>query len=434
MRLPATDFDQFIRHSNEFKFPVAAFHHAHEAWLVPELLKKTYGGTPSIAIFSRNANYKLEAYQGTQYAGAILESYNITPLYKSDHPVTDSRRVLSQAAQAHHFGLSAAAALNAVTSKAAEALGLSHRIGYVREGWDADLVLWNTNPLRLGATPVQVLIDGVVQLHKPSTPAPTFGKDAAPAPPPPRSGNYTAEISQMKREGVKSITFDVDPAPLPRKLVHSASFHNVSKVYMRDTGAATGIKVLEIPSSDTSQETSTVLISDGRISCVGTATSCPSSAANSINLNGGVMLPGLTAFQAAASYSGTLGLGDIASEGSASKGQLLKRGVDGGDVHAAAARSSRPDSTVPRAADGLQFGSRDLANAHASGVTSAVVFPVTKATGEQLPAGLSVQFDTGAKSVAESEAIRQAEVALHFSFTHSSKGAFNSAESPTFRH
>jgi hypothetical protein len=28
--------------TNEFEFPLAAFHHASEAWLVPDLLKKTY--------------------------------------------------------------------------------------------------------------------------------------------------------------------------------------------------------------------------------------------------------------------------------------------------------------------------------------------------------------------------------------------------------
>jgi hypothetical protein len=29
--------------TNEFEFSLAAFHHAHEAYLVPELLKKAYG-------------------------------------------------------------------------------------------------------------------------------------------------------------------------------------------------------------------------------------------------------------------------------------------------------------------------------------------------------------------------------------------------------
>lgn len=29
--------------TNEFKFSLAAVHHAHEAYLVPEVLKKAYG-------------------------------------------------------------------------------------------------------------------------------------------------------------------------------------------------------------------------------------------------------------------------------------------------------------------------------------------------------------------------------------------------------
>ena len=30
--------------SNEFQFPVAAFHHAMETYLVPDVLKRAYGG------------------------------------------------------------------------------------------------------------------------------------------------------------------------------------------------------------------------------------------------------------------------------------------------------------------------------------------------------------------------------------------------------
>jgi hypothetical protein len=39
----AVDIDNFVRLTNEFQFPVAAFHHAHEAWLVPDVLKRAYG-------------------------------------------------------------------------------------------------------------------------------------------------------------------------------------------------------------------------------------------------------------------------------------------------------------------------------------------------------------------------------------------------------
>lgn len=30
-------------------------------------------------------------------------------------------------------------------------------------GWDADLVIWDSHPLNLGATPTQVIIDGIPQ-------------------------------------------------------------------------------------------------------------------------------------------------------------------------------------------------------------------------------------------------------------------------------
>ena len=37
--------------SNEFKFAISAFHHAAEAYLLPNLLKKMYGAPPALAIF-----------------------------------------------------------------------------------------------------------------------------------------------------------------------------------------------------------------------------------------------------------------------------------------------------------------------------------------------------------------------------------------------
>jgi hypothetical protein len=56
----ATDFESFIGHTNEFNFSVRAFHHAHQAYLVPEVLKRAYGGrTPAVALFAENMNYKV---------------------------------------------------------------------------------------------------------------------------------------------------------------------------------------------------------------------------------------------------------------------------------------------------------------------------------------------------------------------------------------
>ena len=61
-------------------------------------------------------------------------------------------------------GLSPQLALASVTSVPASAAGLSHRIGILREGADADVVLWDSHPLQLGATSRKVWIDGILQV------------------------------------------------------------------------------------------------------------------------------------------------------------------------------------------------------------------------------------------------------------------------------
>jgi imidazolonepropionase-like amidohydrolase len=203
------DFSTYVAHTNEFKFPLAAFHHAHEAYLVPDLLKKVYGGTPAVALFSLNANYKTEAYFGSPFASTILARHNITTHMKSDHPVTDSRRLMSQVSQNHHFGLSAGRSLRGVTSSAAKTLGLDHRLGQVKAGFDADMVLWDRNPLSLGANPVEVIIDGTRQeLKKDDSVVEAMKSTLSPRSSFPSQGKYSSEIKRVMEEGPEIIAWE----------------------------------------------------------------------------------------------------------------------------------------------------------------------------------------------------------------------------------
>ena len=89
----------FHQLTNEFKFSIAAFHHGHETYLVPDLLKKAYGspllsclniiiltfiigGPPAIALFATNARYKREAYRGSEFAPAILADNDLKVVMK----------------------------------------------------------------------------------------------------------------------------------------------------------------------------------------------------------------------------------------------------------------------------------------------------------------------------------------------------------------
>ena len=90
----------------------------------------------------------------------------LTNNYTTD-PVLNSRYLLHEAQQAHYYGLSTDLALASVTSTPATAGGMAHRIGMLQLGADADVVLWDSHPLQLGATPKQVWIDGIQQLEHP---------------------------------------------------------------------------------------------------------------------------------------------------------------------------------------------------------------------------------------------------------------------------
>ncbi|CDW98570.1 hypothetical protein [Sporisorium scitamineum] len=407
------DFESFIRHSNEFQFPVAAFHHAHESYLIPDLLKQTYGNvTPAIAIFSTNANYKLESYFGTPFAGAILAPHNITPIYKSDHPVTDSRRILNQAAQAHHFGLDETEALRSVISAPAERLGLDHRLGYIREEWDADVVVRNTHPLRIGATPVEVVIDGVPQLGRdapiPSPDLPEGGdqvkKDtsSAAAPPAPKAGNFKTDIEQVKTSYSEIITFDKLAFPSAKQPTQNCTvFTNVSQRFFRRRG--------RVSSQTFAPSGGQIVVAGGKVLCSGetcSASLCLSSTVNIIDAQGGVILPGIT------SYGSNLGLTDIVSEPEASDGYTLDP-VTSSNTIPQTAEYLRSWPTV-RAVDGLQWGGHDLVRARASGVTRGIVFPQS----DTFFSGISVKFDTGAENVLSQGAIEVEEVAVHVTLTH----------------
>jgi imidazolonepropionase-like amidohydrolase len=54
---------------------------------------------------------------------------------QSDHPaVIDSRHLIYEAQQAYYYGLPENLAIASVTSSPSEAMGMGHRIGYIKEG------------------------------------------------------------------------------------------------------------------------------------------------------------------------------------------------------------------------------------------------------------------------------------------------------------
>ncbi|KAJ7494882.1 family 9 carbohydrate esterase [Mycena latifolia] len=80
-----------MRLSSEFKFPIASIHHTGETYLVPDLLKRAWGGFPAMAHFASNFSKEGEAYRVSQFGPRILADSGLPVIMKSDHPVLNSR-------------------------------------------------------------------------------------------------------------------------------------------------------------------------------------------------------------------------------------------------------------------------------------------------------------------------------------------------------
>ncbi|KAI0639278.1 carbohydrate esterase family 9 protein [Trametes polyzona] len=391
------DLDDMVRLTNEFKFSIAAFHHAHETYLVPDTLKAAYGHPPAIALFATNARYKRESYRGSEFAPKILADNGLQVVMKSDHNVLDSRFLLYEAQQAHYYGLPHNLALAAVTSTPARVMGQDHRIGYVSEGTvphhchHPDIVLWDSHPLALGATPEQVWIDGIAQIEKPYSHVkpPAFQQV-------PRTPNFDKAAEE-------TLEYDgLPPLEPKRSRADVVVFTNVSSVHMRDEHS-----ILEAFVANTSDALSTgiVVVRNGEVACVGAMSgACGASlseeeSAEFVDLQGGALSPGLVTVGSA------LGLEEITSEPTTIDGYVFD------PLTGAVPEIVGGKGAVVRAADGLQFGTRDALIAYRAGVTAGIVAPQSPG----FLAGLNTAFSTVARHKLEPGAVIQEAGGLHVS-------------------
>lgn len=307
--------------------------------------------------------YKAEAHVASEYAGKILWDHGLTPVYVSDNPVLNAQHVVFEAAKAYRYGLPYHAALASVTTAPAELLGLGQRLGKVKPGYDADLVVWDSDPLSVGATPLQVWIDGYaqfedpVELDKPVT---------EPIVPDERLGNTAEESGQV---------------------FHDVIFTGVDKVLLSDPGLD-GVEKRHDP---TSEGPTNVIITGGEITCVGPCTSEMEAASSHhvVALDNGYLVKSFTAF------GSTVGLNAIDYE----------RDTDNG--------ASR--GKFSRAIDGLALDNKKLHAAHQYGVTKAISAP--RLAGALSQHGTSVGFVTDAKHALEKDAVWSQDVAVHYTAT-----------------
>jgi imidazolonepropionase-like amidohydrolase len=143
--------------ANEFGYKIRAFHHALEAYKVPDFLAKDNIG---IATFADWWGYKWEAWDAIPWNAVIAMRHGVKVAIKSDSD-DYMRRLNQEAAKTMRYGgATEDEAMQMLTINPAWIMGIDDKTGSIDVGKDADLVLWSGYPLSSYGVPEKVWIDG----------------------------------------------------------------------------------------------------------------------------------------------------------------------------------------------------------------------------------------------------------------------------------
>lgn len=109
---------------------------------------------------------KPELRELTETAPSILCDEGIATAITVDHPEVPLRLLRTAIILAVGGGMSEVNALRAVTSVPAGFAGVGTRIGRIKKGMDADLVLWSGNPLDCATKVIRVFVNGATEYER----------------------------------------------------------------------------------------------------------------------------------------------------------------------------------------------------------------------------------------------------------------------------
>jgi len=158
-----SEVNMLMKVADSLGFRVNTFTHILEGYKIADKMKE-HGAYAST--FSDWWAYKMEVMDAIPYNGAILTKAGVTTAINSDDAEM-ARRLNQEAAKLVKYGgLTQEEAWKTVTLNPAKMLHIDNRVGSVRSGKDADLVLWSDNPLSIYARPLITWIDGIIYFEE----------------------------------------------------------------------------------------------------------------------------------------------------------------------------------------------------------------------------------------------------------------------------
>ena len=194
-----------------YDFNINTFTHILDGYKVADKMK-AHGA--SAATFSDWFAYKTEVIDAIAYNAAIMHNVGVNTVINSDDAEM-ARRLNQEAGKAIKYGgVSEADAWKMVTLNPAKALHVDNKVGSIKVGKDADVVLWSEHPLSIYAKSLYTIVDGTVYFDR--------EKDAE------RSKQVTAERTKLiqKMLGDKRAGMPTRPATPTTQILLECGDHD----------------------------------------------------------------------------------------------------------------------------------------------------------------------------------------------------------------
>ena len=270
----ADEILMMIRVADEMGFKVATFQHVLEGYKVAKEIAAHGAGAST---FSDWWGYKIEAQDAIPGNAGLMTHKGVLVSVNSDS-AEHARRLNTEAAKSIRWGdVSDDQAMAMVTLNPARQLRIDSRVGTIEVGKDADLAVWNNNPLSTRAIVDRTYIDGIAYYDR--------IKDEA------RVANVETEKALL--QGRPAPTASTDTAPAPAATAQKPLVAEQFKVstYNANGGvlAITNAKIFTVTGATIDK--GTIVVKGNRISAVGANVPAPSGA-KVIDAGGASVYPG----------------------------------------------------------------------------------------------------------------------------------------------
>lgn len=153
-----SEINMMIKVADQMGFKVNTFTHILEGYKVADKMRDHGAGGSTFADWWA---YKMEVKDAIPQNAGIMHKLGVTTAINSDDAEM-ARRLNQEAAKSVKYaGVSEEEALKMVTLNPAKLLHLDDRMGSIKAGKDADVVLWNNHPLSIYARAEKTFVDGI---------------------------------------------------------------------------------------------------------------------------------------------------------------------------------------------------------------------------------------------------------------------------------